>query len=130
MFKQNKLLLLVELWWAQIHYLNEPCWTFRIRKNKNREQKSIFDWQLEKIMWVWWLASNYSTKGKIYPSQGIKFYERKFIKNWESKSVFGYNSSKEIPNFTNHDISESNMRCEIFIKELWHDISRKFELFK
>ena len=34
-----------------------------------------------------------------------------------------FNSSEEIPNFTNYDISESNMRCDICIKELWNDMS-------
>ena len=43
-----------------------------------------------------------------------------FIKNWESNSVLGFNSSEEIPKFTNYDISERNMRCDICIKELWH----------
>ena len=46
------------------------------------------------------------------------------IKNWESKSMLGFNSSEEIPNFTNHDISESSMICDIFIRELWHDMSK------
>ena len=53
-----------------------------------------------------------------------------FINNWESKSVLRFNSSKRIPKFTNHDISESNMRCDICIKELWHYMSRKVELLK
>ena len=53
-----------------------------------------------------------------------------FIENWESKSLFGFNSSKEIPKCTNHDISGSNMRCDICIKELWHEMSRKGEILK
>ena len=69
-------------------------------------------------MWPWWLGSNDRKKGKIYPRQGIQYYERNIYKNWESKSVLEFNSSEEIPNFTNHDISERNMRCEIFIREL------------
>ena len=38
--------------------------------------------------------------------------------------MLGFNSSKEIPNSTNHDISESNMRCDICIRELWNDIKK------
>ena len=53
-----------------------------------------------------------------------------FINFWESKSVLGLNSSEEIPNFTNHDISESNMRCDIYIRELWHDMSKQIEPLK
>ena len=44
--------------------------------------------------------------------------------------MLGFNSSKGIPKFTNHYISESNMRCDIYIKELWHDMSKKVELLK
>ena len=44
--------------------------------------------------------------------------------------MFGYNSSEEITNFNNHDISYSNMRCEVCIKQLWDDMSRKIDLLK
>ena len=37
--------------------------------------------------------------------------------------MLGFNPSKEITKFTNHNTSESNMRCDICIRELWHDIS-------
>ena len=53
-----------------------------------------------------------------------------FIKNWQSKSVLGFNSSEGITNFTNYDISDSNMICEVCIKELWDDISRKVDPLK
>ena len=53
-----------------------------------------------------------------------------FIKNWEYKSVLGFNSSEETPNFTNYDISDSNIRCEMCIKELWHNMTRQVELLK
>ena len=125
MFKWIKLLLLVELWWSKIHYLNQPLWTFTIRKYKNREQKSIFDWYQATLMWRSWLTSNDSTKGQIYPWQFIQFYERNNNKYWESKSVLGFNSSEENINLTNYDISDINMNCEMCIKELWNDISRK-----
>ena len=55
-------------------------------------------------------------KGKYTPSKVYTSMKEKFIKNWESKSVLGFNSSKGIPKFNNHNISESNMRCEICIK--------------
>ena len=53
-----------------------------------------------------------------------------FINNWGSKSVLGFNSREEITNFTNYDISDSNMRCEVCIKELWDEMSRKVDLLK
>ena len=64
-------------------------------------------------------------KGKYIADKVYNYMKETFIKNWESKSVLGFNSSEEIPKFTNHDISESNMRCDICIKEMWHDMSKK-----
>ena len=51
--------------------------------------------------------------------------KEKFIKNWESKSVLGFNSSEDIPEFAINDISEINMRCDICIRKLWHYMSTK-----
>ena len=51
-------------------------------------------------------------------------------KNWQSKSLLKLNLSEDIPNFTNHYISEINMKCGICIRELWHGTSQKIELLK
>ena len=126
MFKWNKLLLLVELWWDQILYLNEPCWTFRIRENKNREQNIFSIDNRKNLCEHGGLHPMIARKGNYIPGKLYNSMKETFIKNWESKSVLGLNSSKEIPKFTNHDISESNMRCDICIIELWHDMSKTF----
>ena len=63
--------------------------------------------------------------GNVYSSM-----KETFIKVWQSKSVLGFNSSGEITNFTKYDISDSNMRCEVCMKELWNDMSRKVYLMK
>ena len=52
------------------------------------------------------------------------------FKKLQSKSVLGFNSSKEITNFNNHDISNRNMRCEVCIKQLWVDMSREIDRLK
>ena len=44
--------------------------------------------------------------------------------------MLGFNSSEEITNLTNYDISDSKIRCEMCIKELWNDMSRKVYLLK
>ena len=44
--------------------------------------------------------------------------------------MLGFNSSKEIPKFDNPDISESNIICDICIKELWHYMSGKVEILE
>ena len=44
--------------------------------------------------------------------------------------MLGFNSSEGSTNFTNHDISDSNIRCEVCIKEMWDDMSRKVDLLK
>ena len=69
-------------------------------------------------------------KGKYIPVNVYISMKETFIKNWQSKSVLGFNSSEEINNFTNCDISDSNMRCEVCIKELWDDMSRNIYLLK
>ena len=71
-----------------------------------------------------------SQKGKYIQVNVYVSMKDTFIKNWQSKSVLGFNSSEEITNFTSHDISDSNMICEVSIKELWYDMSRKVELLK
>ena len=66
-----------------------------------------------------------SRKVKYIPGNIYISMKETFINNWESKSVLGFNSREEITNFTNYDISDSNMRCEVCIKELWGEISGK-----
>ena len=63
-------------------------------------------------------------RGKYISGKVYNTMKETSIKNWESKSVLVINSSEEIPKFNNHDISESNMRCDICIKELCHYMSK------
>ena len=42
----------------------------------------------------------------------------------------GFNLSEDIPNFTNHDISKKNMKYQICIIELWHNMSQTIEILK
>ena len=60
-------------------------------------------------------------KGKD-PSQWIKSHERNIYKNWQSQSVLALDLNEDIPNLTNHDISESNMRWGILYQRTvaWH----------
>ena len=44
--------------------------------------------------------------------------------------MLGFNLSEDIPDFTDHDISESNMIFAICTRELWHYMSKKIELLK
>ena len=43
---------------------------------------------------------------------------KEFLKIWKAKSLLGLNLSEDNPNFTNHEISEINMKCNICIIEL------------
>ena len=65
-------------------------------------------------------------KSKYIPSNAYNIMKETFIKNRKYKSLFGLYSSEDIPNFNNHDIPESNMRCNICIIELWHEMSKMF----
>ena len=64
-------------------------------------------------------------KGKYIPGNVYNLMKEIFIKNWRSHSALGFNLSEDIPNFTNHDISESNMRCDICIREQWYDMYKQ-----
>ena len=55
---------------------------------------------------------------------------KKYFKKRKSKSLLGLYLSEDIPNFTNHEIPESKMICNICIRELWHDMSKQNELFQ
>ena len=41
--------------------------------------------------------------------------------------MLGLDSSEAIPNFTNHEILESNIICNIFMRKLWKVMSKKIE---
>ena len=66
-----------------------------------------------------------SRQGKYIPGNVYNNIKETFIKNWQSKSLLGLNLSEDIPNFINHDISDRNVRCEICITELRHDMPKK-----
>ena len=53
-----------------------------------------------------------------------------FKKKLLSKSLLGFNSSEAITHFNYHGISFRNIRCEVCIKELWDDMSRKNDLLR
>ena len=57
-----------------------------------------------------------SRKGKYIPGNVYNNNKETFINNWQYKSFLGLYLSEDISNFTNHDISESNMRCDICIR--------------
>ena len=43
-------------------------------------------------------------------------------KNWKARTLLGLDESEDINDFTNHDISERNIKCDICITELWNDM--------
>ena len=53
-----------------------------------------------------------------------------FINNWQAKGLLGLYLSKEIPNSTDHKITESNMRYKIRINKLWNYMSKQIEILK
>ena len=94
-------------------------------KNKNREKRQFLIYNRQTLCEHGGLHLMIERKGKYIPVNVYNNIKENFIKNWESKSVLVFNSSEEIQTFANHSISESNMRCDICIRELWHDISKK-----
>ena len=57
-------------------------------------------------------------KGQIYPRQCIQSNEIFFITFWKVNILLALYSSKDTTNFTNHEISERNMKFEICTTEL------------
>ena len=71
-----------------------------------------------------------SRKGKYIPDNVYNQMEEIFIKYWKEKRFLGLYSSAEITNLTNHEISESNIKCEICKRQLWNDTSTKIQLLR
>ena len=53
---------------------------------------------------------------KYIPGNEYNHMKETFIKNRQSLRVCGLYLSEDNPNFTNHDISERNKRCDICIR--------------
>ena len=51
------------------------------------------------------------------------------IKYWKNKRLMGLHSSENITDFTNYDISESNLKCEKCTRQMCNDME-KVELLK
>ena len=100
------------------------------QKKKNTEKKTFMIDNRKSLCKHGGLHPMIVRKGKYIPGKVYNITKETIIKKWISKSMLGFNLSKEITNFTNHDISVSNMRCEICIRELWHDIYQKIEPLK
>ena len=115
-----KILLLVEIWWAQENYLNEPEWSFRIRTNGKIWKHKYYYWQYWMLVWSWWLESNEIKKGKYTPGNIYNQMKEIFIKDWKEKRLLGLHSSEVIPNLTNHKILKSNIKCGTCTRQLWN----------
>ena len=61
-----------------------------------------------------------SIKGKYIPGNAYNQMKEIFMKKWKAKSLLVLDSSKDIPSLTNHGISESNIKLDSCITELWN----------
>ena len=61
-------------------------------------------------------------KGKYIPGNLYNQMNEILIKNCEYKTFLGLDSSEDIPNFINHEVSESNMKCNSYTTELWNGV--------
>ena len=59
-------------------------------------------------------------KGKYIPENVYNQMKEILIKDWKEKRLLGLYSSEYIPNSTNYDISESEIKCEICRRQLWN----------
>ena len=63
-------------------------------------------------------------KGKYIPDNEYNQIKEIFMKNCKAKSLLVLYSSEYITTFTNHGISERNMKCDSCITEIWNDMSK------
>ena len=80
MFKWIKLLLLFELGWAQIHYLNEPLWTFTIRKTRIEKKSQFLIDNRKNLCEHGGLHNMTAQKGKCIPGNVYINMKETFIK--------------------------------------------------
>ena len=116
LFKWNKLLLLVEIWWDQKNHINEPLGPLRIRKTRIEKNGHFLINNKQWLCEHGGLHPMIERKVNYIPVNAYNNTKETFIKNWRFLSVLGLYLSEDIPNFTNNDISESNTRCHICIR--------------
>ena len=63
-----------------------------------------------------------SRMGKYIPGHLYNQTKDMLIKDWKRKRFLGINSSEYITDLTYYEISESNIKCEIFTRQLWNDM--------
>ena len=63
-----------------------------------------------------------SRNGKYIPGNSYNQMKEVFIKYWNMKRLLGINSSEDITDLTHHEIPESNVKCEIFTRQIWNDM--------
>ena len=61
-----------------------------------------------------------SRKGRYIPGNVYNQMKEIFIKDWKEKKLLGVYSSGYIPNLNNHQIKESNIKCETCTRQLWN----------
>ena len=69
-------------------------------------------------------------KRKYIPGNIYNKMKEIFIKYWKEKMLFGIYSSGDIPKLTYHEISESNINCQICTIKMWNNMSTKIQLLK
>ena len=63
-------------------------------------------------------------KGKFILDNVYNQTKEIFTKIWKAQSMLGLDSSEEIPNFNNNEISERNIKYGIFTTQLWNNIKK------
>ena len=61
-------------------------------------------------------------KGKFIPGNLYNQMKEIFIKDWNMKRLLILHSSEDITDLTNHDILESNIKCEKCTIQLYNDM--------
>ena len=89
MFKWNKLLLLLDIWWAQNNYHNEPLWPFIIRKTIIDKKRQILIDNKQCLCEHGGLHQMISGKGKYIPSSVQNHMKETLVKKLRISECVG-----------------------------------------
>ena len=96
--------------------------TIQDQKNKNILKETFLIENMECLCVNYGWHPIKSRKGNYIPGNVYNKTKEIFIKYWKKKRLSGLYSSGDITNLTNHQISESNTKCEIYTRQPWNYI--------
>ena len=77
------------------------------------------------IVFSWSIESNEIKKEKYTPEKLYTHMKEILRKCWDRRVLLGIHSGDDYPELNNYDISQGNIKCEEFTRQLWNDTTKK-----